>query len=107
MAQEITFLLISAQMKPPIGAMGCLWPGECAASPNGLPGGWPPTCDVFLGLVDTPSNCFRQPGPSAELVKAMVDKKRGVKANCANVQKAREVEGGCGTAEGCRGCWSH
>ncbi|KAJ9507965.1 hypothetical protein QJQ45_021295, partial [Haematococcus lacustris] len=25
------------------------------------------------------------------LVKAMVDKKRGVKANCANVQKAREV----------------
>ncbi|KAJ9533426.1 hypothetical protein QJQ45_026505 [Haematococcus lacustris] len=40
-------------MKPPIGAMGCLWPDE--------------------------------------LVKAMVDKKRGVKANCANVQKAREV----------------
>ncbi|KAJ9520631.1 hypothetical protein QJQ45_007520 [Haematococcus lacustris] len=29
--------------------------------------------------------------PVAQLVKAIVDKKRGVKANCANVQKAREV----------------
>ncbi|KAJ9533732.1 hypothetical protein QJQ45_026814 [Haematococcus lacustris] len=48
MAQEITFLLISARMRPPIGAIS-----------------W--------------------------LVKAMIDKKRGVKANCANVQKAREV----------------
>ncbi|KAJ9533161.1 hypothetical protein QJQ45_018252, partial [Haematococcus lacustris] len=31
------------------------------------------------------------PTEAMRLVKAMVDKKRGVKANCANVQKAREV----------------
>ncbi|GFH29699.1 hypothetical protein HaLaN_28405, partial [Haematococcus lacustris] len=73
MAQEITFLLISARMRPSIGATGCLWPDECAASPNGLPGGWPSTCDVFLGLVNTPINCFRQPGPSAEGVTATAD----------------------------------
>ncbi|KAJ9510435.1 hypothetical protein QJQ45_015907 [Haematococcus lacustris] len=89
-------------MKPPTGAMGCLWPDECAA--NGLPGGWPPTCDVFLGFADTLRDCYKQPGPSAECfshrdwtlqvfrpVKAMGGKKRGVKAKCANMQKAREV----------------
>ncbi|KAJ9518159.1 hypothetical protein QJQ45_010097 [Haematococcus lacustris] len=84
-------LLISARMKPPTGAMECSWPDECAASPNGLPGGWPPTCDVFLGFADTPSDCYKQPGPSAAPLKAMGSKKRAVKAKCANMQKAREV----------------
>ncbi|KAJ9518027.1 hypothetical protein QJQ45_004315 [Haematococcus lacustris] len=78
-------------MKPPTGAMECSWPDECAASPNGLPGGWPPTCDVFLGFADTPSDCYKQPGPSAAPLKAMGSKKRAVKAKCANMQKAREV----------------
>ncbi|GFH11786.1 hypothetical protein HaLaN_07342 [Haematococcus lacustris] len=66
MAQEITFLLISARMRPPIGAMRCLWPNECAASTSGLPGGWSPTCDVFLGFANTLSDCCKQPRPSAE-----------------------------------------
>ncbi|GFH06850.1 hypothetical protein HaLaN_01558, partial [Haematococcus lacustris] len=65
-------------------------------------------------LIDTLSDCYRQPGPSAAygrmahpdssqhasryisklgaLVKAMGNKKRGVKAKCANVQKAREAD---------------
>ncbi|KAJ9520484.1 hypothetical protein QJQ45_000219 [Haematococcus lacustris] len=78
-------------MKPPTGAMECSWPDECAAIPNGLPGGWPPTCDVFLGFADTPSDCYKQPGPSAAPLKAMGSKERAVKAKCANMQKAREV----------------
>ncbi|KAJ9523427.1 hypothetical protein QJQ45_005335 [Haematococcus lacustris] len=39
---------------------------------------------------DKPPKTQQQPA-EAQLVKAMVGKKRGVKANCANVQKAREV----------------
>ncbi|KAJ9504567.1 hypothetical protein QJQ45_030542 [Haematococcus lacustris] len=91
MAQEITFLLIFARMKPPTGAMGCLWPDDCAASPNGLPGGWPPTYDVLLGFADPLTDYYKLPGPSAAPVKAMGGKERGVKAKCANMQKAREV----------------
>ncbi|KAJ9530528.1 hypothetical protein QJQ45_012536 [Haematococcus lacustris] len=68
-------------------ASAALW-GTCmvtsAASPSGLPGGWPPTCDVFWSLSGNLSDWYRP-------VKAMVDKKRGVRAKCANALKASEV----------------
>ncbi|GFH24878.1 hypothetical protein HaLaN_22748 [Haematococcus lacustris] len=30
-----------------------------------LPGGWPPTCDVFWSLAGYTCDCYRQPGLSA------------------------------------------
>ncbi|KAJ9509976.1 hypothetical protein QJQ45_011426 [Haematococcus lacustris] len=91
----------------------CYWDGRPAMPKPGQPGqewvylrdkalllciqpqrfaGWLAlTRDVFWSLADTLSDCYRQPGPSAAPVKAMGNKKRGVKASCANAQKAREV----------------
>ncbi|KAJ9530526.1 hypothetical protein QJQ45_012540 [Haematococcus lacustris] len=52
----------------------CYWPDQGALpakgkgypdSSSGLPGGWPPTRDVFWSVADTLNDGYRQPGPSA------------------------------------------
>ncbi|GFH13587.1 hypothetical protein HaLaN_09507, partial [Haematococcus lacustris] len=83
MAQEITFLLISARMKPPTA-----WTKRGFTTQQ---------CCCVPEHIETLSHTSASPRrrniaePAARPLKAMGSKKRAVKAKCANMQKAREV----------------
>ncbi|GFH12501.1 hypothetical protein HaLaN_08205 [Haematococcus lacustris] len=94
MAQEISFSLVSARMRPPIA-----WTQRGVNSHRDwatFQVGTQQCCYVTARIetlsqargVTATADCWQV---QAVDFQAMVDKKRGVKANCANVQKAREV----------------